>query len=76
MKRSHWITLALFLAGLSGMIGAIGSWAEVLTPPFVAGVVGLGAAVINASFSDSPPETNAVTRTMGTVVEKISGTGD
>jgi hypothetical protein len=73
MTRSHWVTLALFLGSLAGLVNALHSWAEAMSPPFIGGVLGLMATIINASFGDSPRETNAVTRTMGTVVQKISG---
>lgn len=76
MTRTHWITLALFLAGLSSMVGALHDWAEMLTPQFLGGVMGIGASVINASFGDKPAETNMASRAAATVVNKLSGTGE
>lgn len=74
MTRSHWLTLALFLAGLSGMVGAMHDWSEALTPAFVGGVIGLGAAVINASFGEEPPN-NVASRATKVVLQKFTGTG-
>lgn len=76
MTRTNWVTLALFLSGLSGMLGAMDTWQQVLDIRFAGGVVGLGAAVINAAFGEAPAESNAASRIASNVVQKISGTGD
>ena len=74
MSRTNWITLALLLTGLSGMVGALHDWSEAFKPQFVGGVFGIGAAVINAAFGERPAENNPVSRAAASVVYKITGT--
>lgn len=73
MKRTHWVTLAAFLSGISGMGIAMHDWREMLSPAFFFGVLGLGAALINSSFGSSPDESNAISRAASSVVRRISG---
>ena len=76
MKRNHVVTLIAFLSGLSSMGAAFHTWGEILDVRFFFGVLGLGAAVLNASYTDSPEPTNAVSRATASVVQTLSGTGD
>lgn len=77
MKRQHWITLALFLSGLAGMVGTLDHWSDAIRTQFFAGILSLGASVINAAFGETPIGGNPVTKVMvdttQTVVNKLAG---
>ena len=54
MTKSHWLTLALLLAAISGLLGGLEHWSDLLHPSFMAGLLGVLAAVIRAMFQDTP----------------------
>lgn len=54
MSAANWITIGLFLGGLSAQLGGIKSWDEALTPLFISGLLLTISSNLVAFFSHKP----------------------
>jgi hypothetical protein len=54
MKQNHWMTLAILLAGLGGMLSGLDHWSDAVHPPFVAGLLIVISSVLKAMYEDKP----------------------
>ena len=54
MQTKHWLILAGLAAAIATQLSGVQHWNEILSPPFVAGVLGQIAVTLTALFTSKP----------------------